>query len=323
MFSIRNGAGFLALSLAAASIVTPAHAFTSVKALKASKAKASVVDLVPGAAPITAGGFLNVRRLFDLYGDLITGLPQWSQVEQLIAAGFPNLATDVGEVGVVTNLEIDDPNVGGVITGNVNVMALLTMAQQMGLEFASSSYRGVNLFTSMLNRESVQVGFTEGNKTIISVDRNGEHLISKGVIETISGQASSFGTEKNVTLPSDYILDISLEMTQSLRDLTRYLGAMGNTLKLATFLQVSLTAEEATKDADVAVTVRMPSAATAEVLKAHFVVMISEFENQVPPSEREIVESIVVETSGNDVILTVTIKEEAMRRWAGQIGGKI
>ena len=98
---------------------------------------------------------------------------------------------------------------------------------------------------------------------------------------------------------------------------------MGNTLKLATFLQVSLTAEEATKDADVAVTVRMPSAATAEVLKAHFVVMISEFENQVPPSEREIVESIVVETSGNDVILTVTIKEEAMRRWAGQIGGKI
>lgn len=63
------------------------------------------MKLVPGTAPINTGAFLNVRRIFDLYGHLIQRLPQFGIIEQLIAAGFPDPRTDINKIGLISDLD--------------------------------------------------------------------------------------------------------------------------------------------------------------------------------------------------------------------------
>src|SRR5258708_1364384 len=91
-------------------------------------AAAKIEALVPGTT--TGAALLNVRRIFQLYGDLITHAPQYSQFEKAIAAGFPDPAKDIDQVGLVSNIDhFSESAMQLVVTGSINMDRLMKFAQ--------------------------------------------------------------------------------------------------------------------------------------------------------------------------------------------------
>src|SRR5437867_1158977 len=64
-----------------------------------SKAINAKIPAAPGSAI-----FVNVKRIFSLYGDLITSTPQWQKVTAEIQKGMPDPSKDLDEVAIALDL---------------------------------------------------------------------------------------------------------------------------------------------------------------------------------------------------------------------------
>lgn len=277
----------------------------------------SIVKLVPGTSPVNAGAFLNVRRIFDLYGHLIQKLPQFGMIEQLIAAGFPDPRTDIDEVGLVSDLDRDVQGLAGVATGNIEFSRILAVAAAFGVEFEKSAYRGVELHTGKVQYRSLQVAGLDENKLVFSVTRavrSEDHPLARQTIETLAGEREDFGAANQIALPGNYLGNISLKVTRSVRDLLRYLGELGQVLQDATHITLDLTADDASKDAPLLVTFRMNDDGSAEALELQLKKLVEDFERNASPRDREIFRSITFSRAAKVLTLNVTFTYEWMQK---------
>lgn len=169
--------------------------------------------------PASAGSavFVNVKRIFKLYGPLIEKAPQYAEVKKLIAQGLPDPAKDIDEVGLSIDLlkASSSHSGGGVVTGRLNTTKLLALAAVHKLTFTPSLYRGVPLLTAVdpTSKESAQLGLVDEETTIVSMDKEGKHETTKAILAVLQGEAQSFGAATGSKLPKDYLALASVQIT--------------------------------------------------------------------------------------------------------------
>lgn len=300
--------------LALALTITPALALDRTPATPP-QTTAKIETLVPGTT--TGAAFLNVRRVFALYGDLIRQTPQYSEFEKFIAAGFPNPATDVDQIGLVSNIEnFTRSSMGIVVTGSINMERLMAFAQSQNVQFAPSMYRGVTLMTSKLDDRSTQLGFFDENTTIVSVDEKGEgtHEGTKQMVATLKKEAPSFGEKNHFALPADYLANIALEVPAELASgLDEVAGGQFAVLKAVKFVAASVRAEERTKDAQLAVTLSCDTEENAAQVEQ----LLKALAGSLGGAGRgaDVLSQIKITREGKDVTLSLMIPRSEMEHW--------
>lgn len=274
-----------------------------------------IVNLVPGTEPVNAGVFVNVRRVFDLYGHLIQKLPQFGFIEQLIAAGFPDPRTDIGEIGLVSDLDSARQNITGVVTGNIVFARILAVAAAFGIQFETSAYRGVELHTGNVNGRSLQVAPVDQGRLLVSVNQTGDHELSRHTVETLKGERPDFGTRHPVVVPPNYLAEIALVLTPSLKKAIRSLGSdLGRILQDGTHVTLDLTADDASKDAPAHVGFRMATETSATELEAVLQKLVEDFERNASPRDREIFRSVTFDRADKVLTLNVTFTYSWMQK---------
>jgi hypothetical protein len=174
------------------------------------------VDKKIPAAPGSAI-FVNVKRIFGLYGDLITKSPQWESVAKQIEQGCPDPSKDLDEVAV--SLDLAQANtVGGVITGRIDKIKLLAFAAANGVTLTPSVNRGVAIMTAKHNSTNVQLGFVDYETTLFSSDNAGAHEPMNALISTLKGEIPSFGEATETSLPANYLALASVKVPQEIVD---------------------------------------------------------------------------------------------------------
>lgn len=272
-----------------------------------------IVNLVPGTAPVNAGVFVNVRRIFDLYGHLIQKLPQFSFIEQLIAAGFPDPRTDIQEIGLVSDLDARSQNVAGVVTGNIVFERILAVAAAFGVEFETSAYRGVELHTGVVSGRSLQIAPVDG-RLLFSVNATGDHELSRQTVETLKGERPDFGTTHPIVLAPSYLLNVGIALTPSLKQALRSLGQLGRALQNGTHVTVDLLADDASKDAPAHLGFHMSDDAGATEVEAILKEMVEDFERNATPRDREIFRSVTFDRVDKVLTLNVTFTYTWMQK---------
>lgn len=181
-------------------------------------AKPAMTEMLP-AAPGSAV-FVNVKRIFKLYGELITKQPQYEQVAKYVKEGMPDPAKDLDEVGISVDLfkAGTTHSGGGVVTGRVDKMKLLALAAAHQVSFTPSMFRGVALLTAKDGQDSIQLGMVDDGTTTVSMDREGKHESTKSILATMQGEAQSFGAATGTKLAKDYLALASVQITQEMID---------------------------------------------------------------------------------------------------------
>lgn len=271
---------------------------------------ARIETQVPGTT--TGAAFINVRRIFSLYGDLIQKVPQYSQVEQAVAAGFPNPAKDLDQVGMVSNIEnFAQSSAGVVITGNINMDRLMKFAASQHVTFTPSMFRGVTLMTGKLDNRSTQVGFVDESTTLVSIDPAGEgvHDGTKQIVATLKKEAPSFGEHNLLALPANYLVNLSLQVPAELASgLDEVAGGQFAVLKAVKFLAASIVADEATKDATLNVTATCDTEANATQVHA----LLQALSGALAGRGGDILQKLKLSVSGKNVTIELTIPRAEM-----------
>lgn len=197
-----------------------AFALNPKPAAPATPAKPTMAQMLP-ATPASAI-FVNVGRIFKIYGDLIQAQPQYAEVKKLVEQGLPDPAKDIDEVGVSLDLlKASETRSGGaVVTGRVNTTKLLALAAAHNVTFTPSVYRGVSLLTAKEadSQESVQLGLVDETTTTLSSDRTGAHEATKAIINVLKGEAPSFASTSGFRLPTDYLALATVQIPQEVVD---------------------------------------------------------------------------------------------------------
>ena len=311
-------AGVLALALNVAPIFALAPATRAEAPIEVpAAAQARIETLVPGTT--TGAAFLNVKRIFALYGDLITHAPQYSQVEQAIAAGFPDPANDLDQIGVTSNIEnFANSSAGVVITGHVDMDKLMKFAATQHLTFTPSMYRGVTPMTSKLDNRSTQVGFVDENTTLVSIDEKGEgtHEGTKSIIATLKKESPSFGEHNLLTLPANYLANLSLQIPAELTgSLDGVAGGQFAVLKAVKFLAASVTADDRTKDANLQVTLSCDTAENAGAINTLLQTLAASLNGAGHGTE--LLQQLKITLEGKNVVLSLTIPRSEMEHLVG------
>ena len=290
--------------------VLPAFALTPVAA-PTTKIEAQVPGTTTGAA------FINVRRIFALYGDLIRQAPQYSQVEKAIAAGFPDPAKDLDQVGVVSNIDnFANSAAGVVVTGSINMDGLMKFAQSQNVTFSPSLYRGVTLMTGKLDNRSTQVGFVDENTTIVSIDAKGDgvHEGTKSLVATLKKEAPSFGERNALTLPANYLANLSLQVPAEIAASADSLaGGQFAPLKALKFLAASVTADERSKDARLEVVATCDTAENAAAVHGLLQTLSGALAGNA--STASLLQKLTITLEGKNVTITLTIPRKDMESW--------
>ncbi len=178
------------------------------------KPAAPALEQVLPAAPGSAV-FVNVKRIFKLYGELITKAPQYAEVAKYVAEGMPDPAKDIDAVGISVDLfkAGTTRSGGGVVLGRVDKMKLLALAAAHKITFTPSMFRGITLLTAKDGQDSVQLGMVDDTTTVVSTDREGKHESTKAILATIQGEAQSFGAATGTKLSKDYLALASVQIT--------------------------------------------------------------------------------------------------------------
>ena len=219
---------------------------------------------LPGNTSLAA--FVNFQRLFALYGDILVKSHWYRDAQKEIAAGFPDPAKDINQLGIVANLEdVETASAGVVSQGSIDMARAMAWAQSHHLGFTPSNYHGVTLMTTQQDKAAVQVGFVNESTTLLSIDRPVVHDTSKNIIGTIQGQIPSFSATTGITLPANYLGNASLKMTDALRAVLGHSGSWEpiSHIDLAT---ASVTSDVATQDAQIDLVVTCDAEVTAQKL---------------------------------------------------------
>lgn len=192
---------------------------SAVAAQKPSVAKApkpAMEQMLP-AAPGSAV-FVNVHRIFKLYGELITKSPQYADVAKYVKQGMPDPAKDIDEVGISVDLfkAGTSHSGGGVVLGRLDKMKLLALAAAHKITFTPSMLRGVALLTAVDDKDSIQLGMVDDTTTVVSIDREGKHESTKAILATMQGEGTSFGAATGTKLSKDYLALASVTITPEL-----------------------------------------------------------------------------------------------------------
>lgn len=303
--------------LALALNVVPMFALTPVAATDAAAAEAAarIETQVPGTT--TGAAFLNVRRIFALYGDLIKQTPQYSQVEQAIAAGFPDPAKDLDQIGLVSNIEnFANSSAGLVIQGSINMERLMAFAQSQNVSFTPSMYRGVTLMTGKLDNRSTQVGFVDEGTTLVSVDAKGVgvHEGTKQIVATLKKEQPSFGERNALTLPANYLANLSVQVPADLvAGLDSVAGGQFAVLKAVKFVAASVTADERTKDAKLELTATCDTEENAAAV--HGLLQALSGALSGAGGGTELLQQLSITVAGKNVTITLTIPRAEMEAW--------
>jgi len=221
---------------------------------------------LPGNTSFAA--FVNFQRLFQLYGDILIKSHWYRDAQKEIAAGFPDPAKDITQLGVVANLEdIGTASAGVVSQGSIDMARAMAWAQSHHLGFTPSNYHGVTLMTTQLDKSAIQAGFVNETTTLLAIDRPVLHDTAKNIIGTIQGQVPSFSATTGITLPANYLGNASFKMTDALRAVLSHSGSWEpiTHIDLAT---ASVTSDVATQDAQVDLVVTCDADAAAQTLLA-------------------------------------------------------
>lgn len=177
------------------------------------------VDKKIPAAPGSAV-FVNVKRIFGLYGDLITKSPQWESIAQQIEQGCPDPSKDLDEVAISLDLTkaSQDSAFGGLVTGRIDKIKLLAFAAANGVNLTPSVNRGVAIMTAKDERTNVQLGFVDDETTLISSDNGGAHEPMNALISTLKGEIPSFGEATETSLPANYLALASVKVLAEIVD---------------------------------------------------------------------------------------------------------
>lgn len=305
-----------AITLALALHVAPSFALTPVAPVAApAEATARIETQVPGTT--TGAAFINVRRIFALYGDLITQTPQYSQVEAAVAAGFPNPAKDLDQIGVVSNIDnFAESSAGVVIKGNIDMDGLMKFAAAQGITFTPSMYRGVTLMTGALDGRSTQVGFVDESTTLVSIDKNGTgvHEGTKSIVATLKKEAPSFGERHLMSLPANYLANLSLEVPADLAaGLDGVAGGQFAVLKAVKFVAASVTADEATKDAKLELTATCDTEENAAAVHGLLQQLVAAFGSRAG----DLLNQLSLSVAGKNVTITLVIPRAEMEGFVG------
>lgn len=195
-------------------LLSPAMAVTPT----AAPAKKSIDQKLPGSAPGAA--FLNVKRVFSLYGDLIQKQSYYEEVRKAIAQGCPDPAKDIDEVAFGLDLtKVTESNgVGGVVHGRFDLGRAIGFLATKNITLTPSAYRGIALLTGKDDGESVQFGLADEGTLVFSSDKNGEHAAMKEIIATLNGEVPGYSEATGSTLPSDYLALVSTRIPQQIVD---------------------------------------------------------------------------------------------------------
>lgn len=177
------------------------------------------VDKKIPAAPGSAV-FVNVKRIFSLYGDLITSSPQWESIAKQIEQGCPDPSKDLDEVAVALDLTkaSQENNVGGVITGRIDKIKLLAFAAASGVSLTPSVNRGVAIMTAKDERSNVQLGFADDETTFFSSDNAGAHEPMNALISVLKGEIPNFAEATETSLPANYLALASIKIPAEIVD---------------------------------------------------------------------------------------------------------
>lgn len=264
MFTSRTLTAILTLTLAAGPVLSLDRNAPG----RAPASQAQIENQVPAN---TAGAFfLNVRRLFKLYGDLIEQHPSYSQIGQAIAAGFPDPAKDLDQIGIVVPLKNGDftPIFAGTITGALDMEKLLAFAKNMGLPLTPSMYQGVTLMTTTLDQQSAQIGFVNEETTLFSLDKTGTHDLTRAIVATLKGEQPGYGAAHGLELPAEQIASLHLEVPA---EISAYFVTGSPDLKPlqhVRFASAILAAADATLDGSLAVKLTCETDAQAAEVEA-------------------------------------------------------
>jgi hypothetical protein len=278
-----------------------------------------IETLVP--ATTSGAAFVNVKRIFALYGDLIRRSPQYGAIEQYIAAGFPDPARDLDQIGISSDIEnFAESSVGLVITGSINMERLLAFAQSQNLALTPSMYRGVTLMSGTLDNRSTQVGFVDEQTTLVSIDRastSGVHAATKAIVATFKGEAQSFGGANLVALPVEYLANLSLKVPAKVREEIAS-TAHGQFAPLAKveFVSGSIIAEERTKDAEVKIDLTCDAEESAQAVEE----LLKKLADSLAANggASELAGRIRITRTGKVVTLALTIPRKEMESWVGE-----
>jgi hypothetical protein len=301
--------------LALALTMTPAFALDRTPATAPVEAATRIETQVP--ATTTGAVFVNVSRIFKLYGDLIKKTPQYTEFEKYIAAGFPNPETDLDQIGLVSNIEnFANSSFGVVVTGSINMERLMAFAQANNVAFTPSMYRGVTLMTSKLDGRDTQLGFVDEKTTLVSVDPNGQgvHQGTKDIVATLKKEAPSFSERNLLTLPADYLANLSLQVPAELAaGLDEVAGGQFAVLKSVKFVAASVRAEERTKDAVLAVTLTNDTEENAVQVEQ----LLTALAGALGSAGRgaDVLSQIKITREGKNVTLSLTIPKADMESW--------
>jgi hypothetical protein len=262
--------------------------------------------------------FLNVKRVFELYGDLIHQTSGYTQFERYIAAGFPDPAKDLDKIGLVTNLEnLSKSPVGLVFTGSINKVKLLAFAFSNGISFTESAYRGVTLHTSKMDRTSVQLGFVDESTTLVTVDESGVHQGSKDIVDTLTGGLQSYAAANSFALPANWLGNFSLKITSTLRQMAGAAPADFSAIAYLDFITGSVTALERTADAKFDIVGTCDTEEHAAQLEQQLKAQIQASANG-GGSVADITSKITVSRSGKSVTMSCVIPRTDMEHWVSK-----
>jgi hypothetical protein len=272
----------------------------------------------------SAGAFVNVKRLFALYGDLIQKQASYKEfVAKHVALGCPDPAKDVGEVGVVANIDkLEKSDFAVVGTGAFNiekVWAYVQSQQKPGdAPLVPSMIRGVTLMTDKAKDGTlVQMGFYDEKTALVSVSRTDAAARTRDTIATLKGESPSFGTATRLQLPANYIANLSVKVPAEFYNAVgKYLPEEFAAVKKVESVSAYITAEDASKDATAVVRLACgeePNAAALEQIVKGLKEMAGGMTNG-HGAQTEVLESIKISHSGAIVELSVTVPRAEMEK---------
>lgn len=195
-------------------VLSPAMAVTP----NAAPAKKSIDQKLPGSAPGAA--FVNVKRIFSIYGELIQKQSYYEEVRKAVSQGCPDPAKDVDELGFSLDLtKVSSSNsFGGLVQGRFDLAKGIAFLASKGITLAPSAYRGVALLTGKDDGDSVQFGLTDENTLVFSSDKTGEHTATKEIISVLNGEVPGYAESTGSTLPADYLAVVSTRIPDQIVD---------------------------------------------------------------------------------------------------------
>jgi hypothetical protein len=269
--------------------------------------RTKIEQMLPASG--AAAGFLNVRRVFALYGDLIQQSHYYGQLEQLLQAGFPDPSKDLDQLGAVADLTKDSHQGGLVISGTLNMEKLMALAQQMGITYTPSIYRGVTLLDTKLKHERIQAGFVDEKTTLVAFENKDGQAMAHSMVDTLKG-APNYGETNHLALSDKYLANLSLKISEALRpewikNLPRDLKVLGD----LDFATASLTAEETTKEGFASVDFTMTNEDSAKILEAKIIEAVREAQqnNTGGQAGNEFFSKVKVTRNGKTVNASVTV----------------